>query len=145
MAIHFLTSDRFSARCATFRKQFTKAISTVRFLVATSEPLSSEWNLTMSAGKTFAMPWIVLVSNATSCNHLRKGKYCFFYEKEFRKLTHVSAFHASCCELVLVATSAINVLFTRNERLSAYWRLTDATAEALFVPLSCFVFHLFRA
>lgn len=67
-----LTSDRFGACGAALGEQFSEAIGTVRFLVATSEALSSKWNLAMSASEALTMPWIVLVSYTAGCDDLEE-------------------------------------------------------------------------
>lgn len=157
--IHFpgwsrrLTSDRLGASCASLCKQFTEAISTVRFLVATSKTLSSKWNLTMSASEALTMPWIILVGDTTACDDLERKEKLILITPGTRWtwnvasdiITHISAFHAASSKLVLITTSAVNILFTRNERFGANWRLADATAETFFMPLASFVFHFFRA
>lgn len=60
-------------------------------------------------------------------------------------VSYLSAFDAAGCELIFVASGTVNVLFTRNKRFRSNRRLTDAAAEAFFVPLASFIFHLFRA
>lgn len=77
----------------------------------------------MGASKTFAMPWLVLVSHASSSNNL-------------------IAFDASSSKLFFITPSTINVAFTRDERFGANWSLTNAAAEAFFMPLTTLVFHL---
>lgn len=65
-----LTSDWFGASGATLSEQFSEAIGAVRLLIATSKALSGQRNLTVSTCETLAMPWVVLVGDATGCDNL---------------------------------------------------------------------------
>ena len=52
----FLTCDWFTARRASFCKQFPKTIGTIRFIISRSKLLSSKNTSTIGAKKTFSMP-----------------------------------------------------------------------------------------
>lgn len=55
------------------------------------------------------------------------------------------ALDAASSELVLVTTSAVDLLLTRDEAPRADGVLADHAAEALLVPLPCLVLHLLGA
>lgn len=67
------TSDWLGASGAALSEQFTETVGAIRSLVATSETLSSQRRLAMSACEALAMPWIVLVGYTTGRNHLNKN------------------------------------------------------------------------
>lgn len=77
----------------------------------------------MAASEAVAMPGLVLVGHAATGDDL-------------------GALNASRSVLFLVAARTVDVVLTRNKGLGANRRFADATAEALLVPLSRFVFHL---
>lgn len=59
-------------------------------------------------------------------------------------LLYLVAFNTSCGEFLFVASCAENFLFSRDKTFRSNRRFADDTAEAFLVPLSGFVFHLFR-
>ena len=58
---------------------------------------------------------------------------------------HLTAFNALCCELLLVALGAVDVVLLRDEALGADGVLAGAAHEALLVPLPGLVLHLLHA
>lgn len=140
-----LTGDWLGACGAAFSKQFSEAVSAVGLLIATSEALPSQWNLTVGAGEALAMPWVILVCNTAGCDHLGIKKVSVNHRLKGLFRCHLAALHAASGKLVLVASRAVDVLLARNERFRSNWRLADVTAEALLMPLARFIFHLFRA
>lgn len=100
----------------------------------------------MGACEALAMPWVILVCDTASCDHLgiqKKVSVNHRLKGLFR--CHLATLHAASGKLVLVASRAVDVLLARNERFRSNWRLADVTAEALLMPLARFIFHLFRA
>ena len=57
-------------------------------------------------------------------------------------MSHLAAFDAFCCELLLVALGAVDVVLLRDEALCADGVLAGAADEALLVPLPSLVLHL---
>ena len=58
---------------------------------------------------------------------------------------HLTALNALCCELLLVALGAVDVVLLRDEALGADGVLAGAAHEALLVPLPGLVLHLLHA
>lgn len=65
-----LTGDGLGTGCTALGEQLAEAVGAVRFLVATSETLTGQRNLAVSACEALAMPWIVLVGDAAGCDDL---------------------------------------------------------------------------
>lgn len=80
----------------------------------------------MAAGEAVAVPGLVFVGHAAAGDDL-------------------GALDAPRGVLLLVAAGTVDVVLARNKGLGADRRFADATAEALLVPLSRFVFHLLGA
>lgn len=78
----------------------------------------------MGAGEALTMPRFVLVGHTAAGDDLL-------------------ALDATGCVLFLVATGAVDFLLTGDERFGTDSGLADTAAEALLVPLSGLVFHLF--
>ena len=57
-------------------------------------------------------------------------------------VSHLAAFDALCCELLLVALGAVDVVLLGDEALGADGVLAGAAHEALFMPLPGLVLHL---
>lgn len=76
----------------------------------------------MSASEALTMPRVVLVSYSSSRNDL-------------------GTFDATSSKLFFITSGAVNVLFTRDERLGSNRCLAHKATKALFVPLSALVFH----
>ena len=57
-------------------------------------------------------------------------------------MSHLAAFDAFCCELLLVALGAVDVVLFGDEALGADGVLAGAAHEALFMPLPGLVLHL---
>ena len=55
---------------------------------------------------------------------------------------HLTALNALCCELLLVALGAVDVVLLRDEALGPDGVLAGAAHEALLVPLAGLVLHL---
>ena len=55
---------------------------------------------------------------------------------------HLTALNALCCELLLVALGAVDVVLLGDEALGADGVLAGAADEALLVPLTSLVLHL---
>lgn len=121
-----LTSNRLHAGSATLSKQLAEALGTVRLIIATGEPLAGQRRLAVGAGEAVTVPRFVLVRDATAGDDLR-------------------ALDAARGVLLLVAARAVDVVLARDKGLGANRRFADATAEALFVPLSRFILHLLGA
>ena len=58
---------------------------------------------------------------------------------------HLTALNALCCELLLVALGAVDVVLLGDEALGADGVLAGAAHEALLVPLPGLVLHLLHA
>ena len=58
---------------------------------------------------------------------------------------HLTALNALCCELLLVALGAVDVVLLRDEALGPDGVLAGAAHEALLVPLPGLVLHLLHA
>lgn len=105
-------------------EQLSEALGTVRLLVAAGETLPGQRHLTVGTGEALAVPRFVLVGHATAGDDLL-------------------ALDATGCVLLFVASGAVDLLFTGDEGLGTDGGLADTAAEALLVPLSGLVFHLF--
>ena len=57
-------------------------------------------------------------------------------------LSHLAAFDAFCCEFLLVALGAVDVMLLGDEALGADGVVAGAADEALLVPLTGLVLHL---
>ena len=66
-----LTGDWFSTSAAFLSEEVTIAFGTVRFLLTGGELLLGKLFLTVSTGKTFTMPWHVLVRYTTLVDNLK--------------------------------------------------------------------------
>lgn len=117
------TCDWVFARYAALGKELTKAVGAVRFLVARSEALTSERSVAVGAREALAVPRFVLVSYATGRDDL-------------------VALDAAGSKLLLVASGAVYLLLSRDERLGANGCLADDATEAFFMPLPRLVLHL---
>ena len=60
-------------------------------------------------------------------------------------MSHLAAFDAFCCELLLVALGAVDVMLFGDEALGADGVLASAAHETLFMPLPGLVLHLLHA
>ena len=58
---------------------------------------------------------------------------------------HLTALNALCCELLLVALGAVDVVLLRDEALGPDGVLAGAAHEAFLVPLPGLVLHLLHA
>ena len=58
---------------------------------------------------------------------------------------HLTALNALCCELLLVALGAVDVVLLRDEALGPDGVLAGAAHKALLVPLPGLVLHLLHA
>ena len=58
---------------------------------------------------------------------------------------HLAAFDALCCELLLVALGAVDVVLLGDKALGADGVLAGAAHETLLVPLPGLVLHLLHA
>lgn len=65
-----LTGDGFGTSCTTFRKEFSKTLCAIRFVISGSKALTSQGFGAMSASEAFAMPGIVAVGYSTLSNNL---------------------------------------------------------------------------
>lgn len=70
-----LTGNRFLASCAAFGEQFTEAFGAVGLLISAGEALAGQRNVAVSAGETFAMPWLVLVGYTARSDYLEELSY----------------------------------------------------------------------
>jgi len=120
------TCDGFAASCASLAEQFSEAVGTVRFVIATRESLTCQRLLAMSAGETLSVPRIIPVGHASLSDHL-------------------AAFDAFGRKFFLVAFSTVNIVLLGDETLGADGVLAGAAHEALLVPLPCLVLHLLHA
>jgi len=120
------SSNRFATGSAPLREKFSKAISTVRFVVSGCEPLSSQRLLTMSTSEALPVPGIISVGDSTLGYHL-------------------AALNAFCSELFFVALRAVNIVLLGNEAFGPNRILASAAYEAFFVPLSGLVLHLLHS
>merc|ERR1711944_314587 len=77
----------------------------------------------MGAGEAFPVPGIVPVRHSSLGDHL-------------------AAFDALCCELLLVALGAVDVVLLGDEALGADGVLAGAAHKTLLMPLSGLVLHL---
>ena len=68
--VSFLTGDGFGTSCTTFRKEFSKTLCAIRFVISGSKALTSQGFGAMSASEAFAMPGIVAVGYSTLSNNL---------------------------------------------------------------------------
>ena len=60
-------------------------------------------------------------------------------------LSHLAAFDALCCELLLVALGAVDVVLLGDEALGADGVLACAAHKTLLMPLPGLVLHLLHA
>ena len=60
-------------------------------------------------------------------------------------LSHLAAFDAFCCEFLLVALGAVDVMLLGDEALGADGVLAGAAHETLLMPLPGLVLHLLHA
>ena len=60
-------------------------------------------------------------------------------------ISHLAAFDAFCCELLLVALGTVDVMLFWDEALGADGVLASAAHKTLFVPLPGLVLHLLHA
>lgn len=72
------------------------------------------------------MPRLILVSDTTTCDYL-------------------VALDTAGSKLLLIAGGAVDLLLTRDEALGANGGFAYTATEALFMPLTCLVFHLLCA
>jgi len=80
----------------------------------------------MGAGEAFPVPRIIPVRHSSLGDHL-------------------AAFDAFCCEFLLVALGAVDVMLLGDETLGADGVLAGAAHETLLVPLTGLVLHLLHA
>lgn len=109
---------------ASLGEQLSEALGTVRLLVAAGEALPGQGHLTVGAGETLAVPRFVLVGHTAAGDDLL-------------------ALDATGCVLFFVASGAVDLLLTGDKGFGTDGGFADAAAEALLVPLSGLVFHLF--
>lgn len=109
---------------ASLGEQLSEALGTVRLLVAAGEALPGQGHLTVGAGEALTVPWFVLVGHTAAGDDLL-------------------ALDATGCVLFFVASGAVDLLLTGDEGFGTDGGFADAAAEALLVPLSGLVFHLF--
>lgn len=120
------TSDGFAASCASFREQFTEAVSTIGFVVSRGESLSGKRLLAVCTSEALPMPGIIAISDSTLGDHL-------------------AAFDTFGGKFLLVALSTVDVVLFRDEALGADGVLAGAAHETFLVPLPRFVLHFFHA
>jgi len=118
--------DWFDARSAPLGEQLSETIATERFLVPRSETLSGQRSAAMAAREAFPVPRFVFVRHATASDYL-------------------STLDTASRELFLVASGAVDFLFSGYKALGADWRAAHYAAETFLVPLSGLVLHLFRS
>jgi len=68
-----------------------------------------------------------------------------FYLERMSPRSYLATLDAPSGELLLIAASAVDLLFPGNEALGTNGSLTHAAAETLLVPLAGLVLHLFVA
>lgn len=143
------TSNWAIACKTTSCEQFPKTVGTVGLLVTTSETFTRQTLLAMGARETLPVPGLVLVCNATTCNHLQKETTVTEppqnNKSKPKPYTHFIAFNATCCEFLLVTLGTENLLFAWNKTLCTNWNLAHTATEAFLVPLSRLVFHFLRS
>jgi hypothetical protein len=61
------------------------------------------------------------------------------------KIAHLVALDTAGSKLLLIAGGAVDFLLTRDEALGTYGGFAYTATEALFMPLTCLVFHLLCA
>lgn len=108
---------------ASLGEEFSVAFSAVWFFVLAGESLTCELVVAVGASEAFSVPWFILVSDSAS-------------------LDDFGTFDTPGGELLFVAASAIDFLFSGDEALGADGGLAGTAREALFVPLTSLVFHL---
>lgn len=118
-----LTSDRIGAGSAPLGEQLSETFSAVGLVLTTGESLSSKGLSTVSAGETFSMPGVVTVSHSASSDHL-------------------DTLDTLGSKLVLVTSSAVNIVLLGYEALSTNRIVTGAANKTLLMPLPSLVFHL---
>jgi len=82
--------------------------------------------LAVSTRETFTVPRVITIGNSTLSDHL-------------------VALDAFSCKLILIALSAVDVMFLRDERLRANRIVAGATNKAFLMPLSGLVLHFLHA
>lgn len=60
-------------------------------------------------------------------------------------MAHLVALDTAGSKLLLIAGGTVDFLLTRDEALGAYGGFAYTATEALFMPLTCLVFHLLCA
>lgn len=154
------TSYWFCACCTPFGKQFTKAIGTIRFVIATSETLTGQWCRAMCACEAFTMPWIIFVCHTARCDNLKWKwiNFIAFIWNSFYKMDKVVVF-------LLLFHSPIRTINNRNKcsntKLHAHWLLhcqlklkliyifneknpnmvVQCAYNRCFMHIRCFAFH----
>jgi len=68
------TSDGLPAGGAALGEEFSEALGAVWFFIAGREALSGERRVAVGAGEALAVPRLVLVSHATSCDDLKTNQ-----------------------------------------------------------------------
>jgi len=118
--------DGFGTSCTTFRKEFSKTLCAIRFVISGSKALTSQGFGAMSASEAFAMPGIVAVGYSTLSNNL-------------------VAFDTLCGKLVFVTLGTVDVMLLRNKRFGSDGVVAGAANEAFLVPLPRLVLHFLHA
>jgi hypothetical protein len=120
------SGDWFRATNALLGKQFSEALSAVRFLILRGELLSGQHLVALGAHETFTVPRSVLVRDSSLVDH-------------------PVALETPLCILFLVARHADHLLVTWDETLASDWLQTHFAAEALLMPLLALVFKLLHS
>jgi len=120
------SSDWLTAGCTPLRKQLTKAISTIGFVISGSKSLSSQGLLAVSTGEALPVPGVVSVCDSSLSDHL-------------------TALDAFCSELLLITLGAVNIMLLWYEALGSDRIFAGAAHEALFMPLPGLVFHFLHS
>lgn len=142
-----LTSNRFRAGGASLGEQLAEAVGAVRLVVARGESLASQGIVAVAAGEAVSVPRLVLVRHAAASDDLQRIRLLtpsFYFERisNHWKREYLVALDTPRGKLILVASSAVDLLLARDEALRSDRILADHAAETLLVPLSGLVLHL---
>lgn len=121
------TGDWLAACRATFSKQLSKAIGTIRLILSRGKLLASQNRLAICTYEALSMPRLIFESDTSSRHDF--FALCTFGRKLFLKTAH--AVHVG--------------LVGDYERLGPNLDLAHHALKALVVPLARFVFHLLHA
>jgi len=115
--------DRLGACSASFGKEFSETFCTIWKIISGGESLTCQSFGAICAGETFTMIGIATVGDASAGNYF-------------------VALNAFCSELVLVASSAVDVILLGDEGFGSDGVLANTAHKTLLVPLSGLVLHL---